>query len=403
MSLDPQKLTFTQSINASPKQAFYAFTHASAFNEWLSDFASVIPHPGGRIYLWWNSGYFSSGEITEVDPERRLSFTWHGRNEPADTQVDINFEAENGTTLIRLEHTGFGDGEAWAKTIQECRTGWEKGMENLVSIFETGEDLRYTRRPMLGILVDDFDKDIAKQLGVPVDQGIRIAEPIEGMGAKAAGLLKDDVMIALDGLDISDFPDLTNALQPHQAGDKVEIIFYRGSEKESAKMELSSRPIPEIPEKNSDLAKAVEKERANQYLALEKFLDGVSEEEVTFRSSNEEWSIKDNLAHLVQGERGWITWLTGVIGGYQAQYDDYGGNLPIYNQATLAAFPSVGALLEQLKRLNMEIVALIDGLPNDLPLDKNIHWRIGINLLEHPYHLESHLDQMKTTLAAARK
>lgn len=403
MSLDSQTLTLTQSINASPKQAFYAFTHASAFNEWLSDFASVIPHPDGRIYLWWNSGYFSSGEFTEVDPERRLSFTWHGRNELADTQVHINFEAEHGTTLIRLEHTGFGSGEAWAKIIEECRTGWEKGLENLVSIFETGEDLRYTRRPMLGILVDDFDKDIAEQLGVPVDKGIRIAEPIEGMGAKAAGLLKDDVIIALNGLEISDFPDLANALQPHQAGDKVEVIFYRSSEKESAMMELSSRLIPEIPEKTSDLAKAVEKERANQYQALEKFLEGVNEEEASFRSSDEEWSIKDNLAHLVQGERGSITWLSGIIGGYQAHYDDYGGNLPIYNQATLAAFPSVGALLEQLKRLNTEIVALVDGLPNDLPLYKNIHWRIGINLLEPPYHLESHLDQMKTTLQAARK
>lgn len=403
MSSDTHTLTFTQSINGSPKQVFYAFTHASALNEWLSNFATVMPHPGGRIYLWWNSGYFSSGVFTEVDPDRQLSFTWHGRNEPDDTQVNINFTAENGTTLVRLVHTGFGSGEAWAKTIQECQAGWEKGLENLVSIFDTGEDLRYTRRPMLGILVDEFDKDIARQLGVPVDEGIRIAEPIEGMGAEAAGLLSDDVIIALDGQETNDFPDLTNALQPHHAGDKVEVIFYRGGEKRSVMMELSSRPIPDIPEKTRDLAKAVEKERTNQFEKLKKFLDGVTEEEASFKSSNNEWSIKENLAHLVQGERGWVIWISGVIAGYQAHYDDYGGNLPIYNEATLAAFPTVQALLDQLMHLNKETVALVNGLPDDLPLYKNIYWRLGINLLETPYHLDSHLDQMTNVLEAASK
>jgi hypothetical protein len=147
----------------------------------------------------------------------------------------------------------------------------------------------------------------------------------------------------------------------------------------------------------------VEKERANQYEALEKFLEGVTEEEASFKSNKSEWSIKENLAHLVQGERGWIIWISGVISGYQAHYDDYGGNLPIYNEATLAAFPTVGALLDQFKRLNLEIVALVNGLPDDLPLYKNIYWRLGINLLEPPYHLESHLEQMKTVLEAARK
>jgi uncharacterized protein YndB with AHSA1/START domain len=403
MSSDIQTLTFTQSIKGSPKQVFYAFTHASALNEWLSDFATVIPNPGGRIYLWWNSGYFSSGEFTEVEADQRLEFTWHGRKEPADTQVTVKFTAENGTTLVKIDHTGFGTGEVWAKTIQECQAGWEKGLENLVSIFETGEDLRFVRRPMLGIIVDEFNEDVAKQLGVPVDKGIRIDDPVEGMGAEAAGLQSDDIIITLGGKETSDFPDLANALQPHHAGDEVEVVFYRGGEKKSVMMELSSRPFPEIPEKTKDLAKAIEDGYAKQHEQLANFLEGVTEEEASFKPSDDEWSIKETLAHLVQGERGSNIWISGVIAGYQAHYDDYGGNLPVYNQATLGAYPTLPELLGQLKRLNTETVALVKGLPDDLPIHKNIYWRLGTNLLESPYHFNMHFDQMKTVLEVARK
>jgi len=403
MSTDTQTLTFTQSIKASPKQVFYAFTHASAFNEWLCDFSTVIPNPGGRIYLWWNTGYFTSGDFTVVEKDEKLSFNWHGRQEPSDTTVTVTLKDEEGSTLVTLEHSGLGTDGSWIKIIQECKEGWEKGLENLTSVLETGKDLRNIRRPMLGILVDEFNEDIAKQLGVPVDQGMRIDDPVEGMGAESAGLKSDDVIVSMAGQDIKDFPSLTNALQPHQAGDKVEVAFFRGDEKKSVLMELSSRLFPDIPEKTADLAKAVETGYSEQYEELSQFLDSVTEEEASFKPSKDEWSIKETIAHLVQGERGWIIWLSGVINGYQAHYDDYGGNLPVFNQATLAAYPTLPELLEQIKRLNQETVALVKVLPDDLPIYKNIYWRLGINLLETPYHFQAHLDQMKATLEASNK
>jgi uncharacterized protein YndB with AHSA1/START domain len=402
MFSDTQTLTFTQSIKASPLQVFYAFTHASAFNEWLCDFSTVIPNPGGRIYLWWNMGYFTSGEFTVVEKDKKLSFTWHGRQDPSDSNVTVTLVDEDGSTLVTLEHTGLGTDGSWTKIIQECKDGWEAGLENLASVLETGKDLRYIRRPMLGIIVDEFNADIAKQLGVPVDQGMRIDDPVAGMGAEAAGLQSDDVIVSLARQDTTDFPSLTNVLQSYQAGDKVEVAFYRGDEKKSVMMELSSRAFPDIPEKTTDFSKAVETGYAEQYEELAKFLDGVTEEEASFKPSEDEWSIKETIAHLVQGERGWNIWISGVIGGYQPHYDDFGGNLPVVNQATLAAFPTLPELLEEIKRLNKETVALVKGLPDDLPIYKNIYWRLGINLLESPYHFEAHLDQMEAALEASR-
>jgi hypothetical protein len=48
----------------------------------------------------------------------------------------------------------------------------EKSLDNLVSVLETGEDLRFTLRPMIGIGASDFDEEIARQIGVPGNMGI---------------------------------------------------------------------------------------------------------------------------------------------------------------------------------------------------------------------------------------
>jgi len=403
MSQKSQTLKFTQSVKASPEQVYYAFTHASALNQWLCNFSTVLPNPGGRVYLWWNSGYFSSGEFTQIEKNKQLAFTWHGRHEPGDTLVSVKFVDENGHTSVELDHSGFGTGQEWEKIITECQEGWEKGLENLTSIFDTGEDLRYVRRPMLGILLNEFDEDIAKKMGVPITKGIRIDKPVENMGAEAAGLLSDDVIISLGGNDTPDYPELATALQGHLAGDEVEVIFYRGSEKKSTMMKLSSRPFPEIPPKPSEFARAVEANYSTQRDQLQTLVENLTGEESVYKPAPEEWSIKETLAHLVQSEQGLNTWLSGVISGYRPHYDDYGGNLPVFTQATLKAYPTIDELLEQFNRCNKETVALVEGLPNDLPTYQNIYWFLAINMLEPPYHFNGHLEQMEATLKAARK
>ena len=67
------------------------------------------------------------------------------------------------------------------------------------------------------------------------------------------------------------------------------------------------------------------------------------------------------------------------------------------------SFLGIPDILDQLKRLNKETITLARGLPDDSPFYKNIFWRLGINLLESPYHFDGHLDQMKAALDAARK
>jgi hypothetical protein len=85
--------------------------------------------------------------------------------------------------LVTLEHSGLGDGEDWERIRQNFQHSWQSGLENLASIMDTGQDLRLVQRPMLGVLLNDFNPEIAKKMGLPITEGIRLSGVIDGMGA----------------------------------------------------------------------------------------------------------------------------------------------------------------------------------------------------------------------------
>jgi uncharacterized protein YndB with AHSA1/START domain len=403
MSMETNPLSFNRIVHASPAETYRAFTNSTALREWMCDFATTAPRVGGRFYLAWNDGYYTSGEFKALEPEKLIVFTWHGRGEPAPSQVAVKLTLQDEDTAIDLKHTGLGEEPEWKQTREEIGKGWEYALENLSSIFATGEDLRLVRRPMLGITVSDFDADIAKNLNIPVTEGIRLDTTIEGMSAAAAGLQKDDVIVGIDRQDASNWNNLANALQSHQAGDEVEVVFYRGPEKKTVTMKLSGRPIPEIPESPAELAQAISKIYAEGEKQLDELFEGVSEEQASFKPAPGEWSIKENLAHLIHSQRGWHTSISDLIEGQEAQYDDFGGNVQARVTATVAAYPTLKALREELRRSEKETVTMIAELPEKLVARKGSYWRLAYNLIEDKYHLPSHLDQMRAALDAARE
>jgi len=397
-------LEFHQFVKATPNQAFFAWTNATALKEWFCDIATLDPKPGGRFYSAWNSGYYAAGEFTIVEPEKKVAFTWYGRNEPAPTLVEIILTESGDGTMIKVLHSGIGEGEAWAGTREEIEKGWGDSLENLASVLETGRDLRLVLRPMLGIGLNDFNAEVAKQLSVPVSQGIRLETTFEGMGAQAAGLQKDDVLVSLGGEPVLDYNSLANALQGHRAGDKVEVVFYRGAEKKSVEMELSHRRIPDIPATIQELAAEFKKRRIALEEELEAFFAGVSENEASFKPAPNEWSIKEVVAHLIQGEQAWHQSLADSVEGQERWSDDYGGNLQSWIDATVSAYPTLVKLIEEWKRCSAVSQAFLSNIPADfVEKRKGTYWRIAYGTLEVPFHEHGHLEQMQEALKASRE
>ena len=100
MSPETQSVTSEKFIKAPAAQVYLAFTNATLLKEWLCDVATVSPKPGGRMYLWWNGDFYSSGEYVDLEPNRSITFQWFGRGESIPTQVAVTLSKKKGGTLV---------------------------------------------------------------------------------------------------------------------------------------------------------------------------------------------------------------------------------------------------------------------------------------------------------------
>lgn len=401
--MSSENISLIRVIETDPESAYRAFTNATELRGWLCNVATVIPRPGGRLYMWWESGFYTSGEFTAAEPGKSVSFNWFGKGDPAQSQVEVTFSRRDEGTLVELIHKGIGDGQEWENSRAEISKGWQKALENLNSVVTTGEDLRFVTRPMLGIILDEFNAEIAKELGLSFSDGIRIGGTVSGMGAEAAGIQENDVLTSMGGMPTIDFESLNQALNARKAGDTVEVVFYRDGKQDSTQMTLSGRPLPEIPATPQGLADAVSKLYQQIESGLDDFLSGVSEEEAKFKPGPSEWSIKDNIAHFIQGERFFQQYMTELLSGFERFADDYGGNVNEILEATSAAYPTVNAMADEYKLNMAETLQFTAHLPDEFVARKGEYWRLAYGLLQDPYHFDAHLEQMQAALEAARK
>ena len=395
-----QTLEYRRSIHAAAAEAYRSFTRATPLRDWLCDVSLADARLGGRIYLWWNSGYYVAGFYTALEEKRRIEFTWQGKDEPGRTLVEVTLEDRGDVTEVILKHSGIGEGAEWERVSAEFERGWTAGLENLQSLLETGEDLRYTRRPMLGILLGDFTGDVSRELGVPVKQGIAVNSAIPGMGAEMAGLQPHDVIVSMGGKPTVDYPTLVGALQGRRAGDTVEVIYYRGPEQRVTQMTLSSRLLPAIPPTPAGLANELRKLNAHLFSELEEILHDVPDDLAKTPPAPGEWSALQAVAHLVVSERDTHQWLTDMVNDDERFSDRYTNSsaLTARVNALVAVRPTIAGQLQAVREALAETEAMVAALPDEVRAHKGNYWRIGHNLLQADQHWTEHLEQMEDAL-----
>ena len=71
--------------------------------------------------------------------------------------------------------------------------------------------------------------------------GVRIGAVSPGSPAEAAGLQRGDVIIRLDGRELADLGEYSNALKEHQPGDTVELTYLRDGVEKTVSITLGER------------------------------------------------------------------------------------------------------------------------------------------------------------------
>jgi S1-C subfamily serine protease len=114
---------------------------------------------------------------------------------------------------------------------------------------------RYGRvkRPSLGIVSYGIGPDLASQMDLAVDSGVLVQKVIPGGAAERAGLrggtqlayvgntpimLGGDLIVAIDGHQVTDPDEINAIIGKHQAGDTVSVTFYRGRKQITLKLIL---------------------------------------------------------------------------------------------------------------------------------------------------------------------
>ena len=398
---DKQALTFTRSMNVDPAAVYEALTGATGLREWLSDGAVVAAsRVGGSYQLWWNDGYYTSGEFTTLTENECVEFTWRGRGEPTATTVRIDLKPADGGTNVAVAHSGYGSDESWGNFAQEITQGWEASLENLQSVLETGTDLRIARRPMLGIIVSQqVTPEIAEKLGLPVTEGVQIGSAIEGMGAEAAGLVGSDVITRLAETPIVNFQSFAEAVAPYHGGDTVEVEFYRGSEKHVVDMTLSKRQLPEVSDDPKELAKQLEAIFDDLSKEIDEIVSGLDDATASQPPAEGEWNVKQVLAHLILSDRSANGWIASLVSG--TEQVNFGGNINAQVDAVIELHPTVADLLAELRRTWAEQVAFVSRLEKDFTDRKRTYVRLGQTLLQTAYHPQGHHEQLRDAIAAA--
>jgi uncharacterized protein YndB with AHSA1/START domain len=104
----PHTLDRTVLIHADRAVVFRFFTDSARWAAWWGAGSSVEPRIGGRIFIRYPNGVEVSGEVVELVPPDRVSFTYGYVSgtpiSPGGSLVTIKLEEEPAGTRVRLSH-----------------------------------------------------------------------------------------------------------------------------------------------------------------------------------------------------------------------------------------------------------------------------------------------------------
>src|SRR5262249_33791685 len=99
-------------------------------------------------------------------------------------------------------------------------------------------------RPWVGVAMASVNQDIARQLNVPVQEGVVVTTVSPGSPAATAGLHEGDVITAIGGAKVTDADAARHAIMRAHVGDSVPITLYRERQKLEPQVKIGERPPP---------------------------------------------------------------------------------------------------------------------------------------------------------------
>jgi S1-C subfamily serine protease len=136
---------------------------------------------------------------------------------------------------------------------QSAGIGFAIPINTAKAVLEDFAQYGRVRRPSLGIVSLPIGPDLAQQMGLAANYGVLIQKTTQGGAAERAGLhggsqqaylgntpifLGGDLIIAIDGHEVTSGQDISEVMDVHKTGDTVTVTFLRGQKKLTARVTL---------------------------------------------------------------------------------------------------------------------------------------------------------------------
>ena len=117
------------------------------------------------------------------------------------------------------------------------------------------------QRAFLGVNIEDLDSDVAREMGLPNADGVRVTRINNNGAAADAGLQAGDVIIGLNNARVRRTPELQEFVGRFRPGDRVSVEYWRDGRKFNASLLLkdgnNSVNVGARPVKGNELEEAL--------------------------------------------------------------------------------------------------------------------------------------------------
>ena len=154
-------------------------------------------------------------------------------------QTDAAINAGNsGGPLINLAGEVVGINSVKISDVGVEGMGYAISMEEAYPILQQLITDGHISRPDIGATLYTVDQSIATRYNLAVSAGALVTQVTRGGPADKAGIKAGDVIVAVNDAAVSTAEGLQLMLQSYEVGDKVQITYYRGTDKKTAGVTL---------------------------------------------------------------------------------------------------------------------------------------------------------------------
>jgi len=158
-----------------------------------------------------------------------------------ETDAAIN-EGNSGGPLVNMAGEVIGITSVKLIDVAVEGVGYAIRMDTALPVINELITTGFVVRPYLGVAGVTIDYVVIDVYDLQIDSGFLVTVVFPGFPAEQAGLEEEDVIIAVDDIEINSIEELVKTIRSQEVGQEIEITYWRGNSENTTRATLVEMP-----------------------------------------------------------------------------------------------------------------------------------------------------------------